>query len=189
MNVLSYPVIFSSESFFFFLMFCLPGWRCHEKIMSVTNNKTDMFAEDWRAGCIFGINLDFAGSRSVKTWCKAQIASYQESEKYWLSENVVKKYKVNEAKSVPDIYCIGLNYVSLLTGHNTWQALNSRRPFWWVLNTHWAHTDIYSSAHLTSQPRYCMALNSQCACKLLQSACSWTIFFPLFSLLPCHLSS
>lgn len=51
----------STERFFFcfFPRLCLAGWSCHERMMSVTNNKTDMFTEDWRAGFIFGINFDF----------------------------------------------------------------------------------------------------------------------------------
>lgn len=36
--------------FSFVCVFCLSGCGCHEKMMSITNNKTDMFTEDWRAG-------------------------------------------------------------------------------------------------------------------------------------------
>lgn len=51
--------------FFFFPVFCLAGWSCHERVMSVTNNKTDMFTEDWRAGFILGINFDFCSIKKV----------------------------------------------------------------------------------------------------------------------------
>lgn len=55
-----------------------------------------------------------------------------------------KRHKVNEAKSVPDMSCVGLNYVLHLTDH---KALYSKLPFRSVLNTHTARTDIYSSVH------------------------------------------
>lgn len=116
-------------------MFCLPGWGCHEEMMSITNSKTDMCTEDWRAGCIFGINLDSAGWKSVKIWCKEQIASSKESN---IFEGGCKRHKVNEAKSVSDMPCVGLNYVFHLTGH---KALYSKLSFRSVPNT---HTDISS---------------------------------------------
>lgn len=89
-----------------------------------------MCTEDWRAVCIFGINLDSAGWKSVKIWCKEQIASSKESK---IFEGGCKRHRVNEAKSVSDMPCVGLNHVLHLTGH---KALYSKLSFRSVPNTH-----------------------------------------------------
>lgn len=80
---LSYQIFIWKCFFFFPSALCLAGWSCHERMMQVTNNKTDVFTEDWRAGFIFGNNLGFWRIKQWKTWCKAQIASFF-SENYWL---------------------------------------------------------------------------------------------------------
>lgn len=101
----------------FFFFFSLAGWSCHERMMSVTNNKTDMFTEE--PGLFSASILIFAGSKSAKIWCKAPIAS---SEKYWLyrgccsEEKQQNKNTTNEAQSAPGLSCVGLHPVLPLTG-------------------------------------------------------------------------
>lgn len=73
--------------------------------MSVKNNRTDMFTEVRTARFISGIDFDFAASKSVK--------KYDARTRMLAARKQVtgKKNKVNEAKCVPDMECVGYNHV------------------------------------------------------------------------------
>lgn len=169
---------------FFFPWLCLAGWSCHERMMSVTNNKTDMFTEDWRAGFIFGINSDFCGIKKCENMMQGSDCFFRKVltlQRMLFRRKTTKQNKkntTNEAESAPGVSCVGLHPVLPLTGCRalTPSFLSGqcgphiRHMLTYILNlvTVWPWT-----------PTVCTVRSNQHALELY--------FYPLSFILPCHL--
>lgn len=155
-------------------------------MMSITQNKTDRFTEDWRAGCIFGINFDFAGWKSVKIWCKEQIASSEEPSEYRRLEDAVKGTNLMRQ----NLYLICQVWVWIMS--YTWQVAKHSTPSitsgqcWTHIRRMLTFILLYTATSKTSflHGPELAGWASRCNQHTLQ-----LYFSTLVSFLPCHLSS